>query len=353
MKSTAPLLALVGGFLGAGKTTLVLAAARRLSARGVRVAFVTNDQGDDLIDTAMARAADVPVEEVTGGCFCCRLSDLLRATDALASARPDVIFAEPVGSCIDLSATIVHPLLADHPGRFHIAPLTVLVDPGRALSLRAASDEADLAYLFRRQIEEADIVCYTKSDLGMAGPALPDHVALSLSAHTGAGIDAWLDRVCDVHALAGARFLDVDYERYAAAEAALGWLNWQVRIELATPLSPLQVVGPIVERLDEGLTAAGAPIVHVKVLDQTATGHVRVSLCANGVEPTVDGRLDASPTRSHQVLVNARAHTDPRTLASVVDASLAPLASGIVSSRGSAFAPSPPKPERRITRGSR
>jgi hypothetical protein len=80
---------------------------------------------------------------------------------------------------------------------------------------------------------------------------------------------------------------------------------------------------------------------------------VRASLCANGVEPTVDGRLDASPTRLHRILINARAHTDPRTLASVVDASLAPLAPGIVSSRGSAFAPPPPKPERRIARGAR
>lgn len=346
----APILALVGGFLGAGKTTLVLAAARRLAARGVRVAFVTNDQGGDLVDTAIARATDVPVEEVTGGCFCCRLSDLLHAASRLEAARPDVIFAEPVGSCIDLAATIVHPLLADHPGRFHLAPLTVLVDPSRAIALEATNEEPDLAYLFRNQIEEADIVCYTKRDCGVSGPPLAEHVALSLSARTGEGVDAWLDRVLDVHALVGTRGLDVDYQRYAAAEAALGWLNWQVRVELDVAASPVQVVGPVVDRLDEGLTAAGAPIVHVKVLDQTPSGHVRVSLCANGVAPVADGRLDAAPARLHHILINARARTDPETLARVVAASLAPLAPGIVSSRGDAFAPSAPRPERRLPR---
>jgi len=345
---TAPTLALVGGFLGAGKTTLILAAARRLTARGVRVAVVTNDQSEDLVDTSLARHAELAVEEVTGGCFCCRLSDLLRATDTLAAIRPDLIFAEPVGSCIDLSATIVHPLLADHPGRFRIAPLTVLVDPARAQALAAPDGDPDLRYLFEHQIEEADIVCYTKSDCGIAGPPLSDHVPLSISARTGDGVDAWIDRMLDEHAISGTRGLEVDYRRYAAAEAALGWLNWQVRLDLDRPASPLEIVGPLVDRLDEALTSAGAVIVHVKVLDQTSTGFVRVSLCANGAEPVADGRLDASPSLRHHLLINARARTDPETLAQVVHHCLAPLAGAVVSSRGRAFAPPPPKPQRRI-----
>ena len=93
--------------LGAGKTSLIVAAARRLVEQGRRVGVVTNDQGSGLVDTALVRAAHVPVAEVPGGCFCCRLSDLLRACDALAAERPEVIFAEPVGSCVDLAATVL------------------------------------------------------------------------------------------------------------------------------------------------------------------------------------------------------------------------------------------------------
>ena len=76
-------LILVGGFLGAGKTTLLLAAGKELRARGLRVGLVTNDQGDQLVDTALATQARLPVVEVAGGCFCCRLPDLLSSLDTL------------------------------------------------------------------------------------------------------------------------------------------------------------------------------------------------------------------------------------------------------------------------------
>jgi len=126
-----PVLAIVGGMLGAGKTSLILEAARRIRTRGLRPAIVTNDQGSGLVDTALAEQAGVPAGEVAGGCFCCRLPDLLRATDALDAYHPDIVFAEPVGCCTDLTAKVLRPLLRDEPWRFRVAPLTVLVDPVR------------------------------------------------------------------------------------------------------------------------------------------------------------------------------------------------------------------------------
>jgi len=95
----------VGGFLGAGKTTLILAAARHLQQRGLNSAAILNDQGVDLVDTAYARASGLPASEVTGGCFCCRFSDFLAAADQLRSYAPDVIFAEPVGYLLSATRT--------------------------------------------------------------------------------------------------------------------------------------------------------------------------------------------------------------------------------------------------------
>ena len=135
-----PTLVIIGGLLGAGKTTLAIEAARRLTDAGRRVGIVTNDQGSGLVDTALARVAHVPVREVAGGCFCCRLSDLLRAADSLARLAPEVIFAEPVGSCLDLAATVLRPILRDEAARFRVAPLTVLVDPARAHQMVDAPD---------------------------------------------------------------------------------------------------------------------------------------------------------------------------------------------------------------------
>src|SRR4051812_48114935 len=95
-------LIIVGGFLGAGKTTLMLQAARLLTASGYRVGLVTNDQGANLVDTALVSQQHFPVTEVSGSCFCCAFPDLLWALRQLhEQIQPDVVLAEPVGSCTD------------------------------------------------------------------------------------------------------------------------------------------------------------------------------------------------------------------------------------------------------------
>ena len=71
----------VGGFLGSGKTSLILAAARLLEQRGMRCAVILNDQGKELVDTRHAEAQGVLAREVTGGCFCCRFSDLMQGIE--------------------------------------------------------------------------------------------------------------------------------------------------------------------------------------------------------------------------------------------------------------------------------
>jgi hypothetical protein len=342
-----PTFVVVGGMLGAGKTSLIVAAARRLVEQGRRVGVVTNDQGSELVDTALVRTAHVPVAEVSGGCFCCRLSDLLRACDALALERPEVIFAEPVGSCVDLAATVLRPLLRDEAQRFHIAPLTVLVDPARAIELTGPQADADVAYLFRHQLDEADIVCFTKADAGVAQPALDGVAGHVISAKTGQGVDAWLDHVLAPSPSAGSGLIAVDDARYAEAEAALAWLNWRARVDLDSPQSPAVLVGALTERLETSLDAAGQSIMHVKVLDRTPTGYVRASVCAPGAEPVVEGTLDASPASRHDLMINARAIGDPAQLSRLVAQSLESLALRVEVTSREAFRPSPPKPERR------
>jgi hypothetical protein len=337
---------IVGGLLGAGKTTLAIEAARRLTSAGRRVGIVTNDQGSGLVDTALARVARVEVREVAGGCFCCRLSDLLHATDSLARHAPEVIFAEPVGSCLDLAATVLRPILRDEAARFRVAPLTVLVDPARARQVADAPD-TDLAYLFRHQLEEADIVCYSKADRAVTPPQVPGVAGHSVSAHTGEGIGEWLELVLGHERPTGQSLISVDYQRYADAEAALAWLNWQVRVELAVAQSPAVVVGALTERLEHSITEAGMQIVHLKVLDQAPTGYVRASICAPGEDPVPDGALDASPATRHDLIINARAIGDPSRLSRAVADCLEILGGHVDLMAREAFRPSPPTPERR------
>ncbi|MEM8734459.1 MAG: GTP-binding protein, partial [Planctomycetota bacterium] len=102
----APRFILIGGFLGAGKSTTVGRLARTYTEQGKRVAIVTNDQTNDLVDTHSLRNQGFDVGEVAGACFCCSFNELTDAVEKLsAGERPDVIIAEPVGSCTDLVAT--------------------------------------------------------------------------------------------------------------------------------------------------------------------------------------------------------------------------------------------------------
>jgi hypothetical protein len=283
--------AVVGGFLGAGKTTLILKAAKILAARGLRVAVVMNDQGDDLVDSELARQSGVSTDQVSGGCFCCRFPDLVTALGRLNEHGADVIFAEAVGSCTDVVATTVLPLLRDYSSQYRIAPLTVLV--------HERPSGADLEFLFDHQVAEADLV-------------------IGRDVH----VDAWLDDLLREGVAVGTKPIQVDYARYAEAEAALGWLNARATIRTQPALSPAMVVGPLMEALDEALSAAGIGIVHLKVMDQCESGYLKVALTANRAEPGVTGMLDASPAAEHDLLVNLRALGAPEELRAIVERAL-------------------------------
>jgi hypothetical protein len=345
-----PWVIVVGGFLGAGKTTLLLAAARELERRGMRCAVVLNDQGDDLVDSQFASLHDVAGGEVTGGCFCCRFSELISVMDELRSHAPDVIFAEPVGSCTDISATTLQPL-REYSERYQLAPYTVLVDPQRGWQLLQQDADADMRFLFAKQLEEADLICFTKADEQPDYPYLElagGRPVRQLSAKTGDGVAAWLDEMLSGALHAGSRILDIDYERYAAAEAALAWLNLRVDLQPASPMPPACLLGPLLERLDRELTESGIVIVHLKAMMQGPTGYIKAAICGNGQEPRLEGNLTASATQQLTLLLNLRAVGDAEDVQSIVTACLENVNATLGELQISCFHPAPPKPERRI-----
>jgi len=305
-----PIIAVVGGFLGAGKTTLILTAARLLEQRGMRAAVILNDQGDDLVDTHYAAALGMDCDQVTGGCFCCRFPDLVDAADRLLAFQPDIIFAEAVGSCIDIVATTLLPLLRDHGDRFQISPLTVVLHP------RGSFDDPDLDFLHRNQLAEADIL-YVR----------------------GESVQWWLDRLLSGDIPAGARGLDIDYARYAEAEAALAWLNLRVTAHASPPISAPMLIGPLLDRLEPQIR-----IVHLKLFMQSEAGHLKAALIGNGQDPIVEGALDASPSARHEILLNVRALNDPDALRATVEREFAALPVQLEWQHVECFRPSPPVP---------
>jgi hypothetical protein len=343
-----PWLVPVGGFLGSGKTSLLLAAGQRLRARGVKVAILTNDQAAGLVDTATARNQDFDASEVAGACFCCAFTPFVDAASELAARGAEVILAEPVGSCTDIVATVLGPLRQDFSHLFRLAPFTVLVDAAQYGAFHAPEADPEVAWLYGRQIAEADLLAFSKCDLGESLPELPAP-ALRLSARSGLGVEAWVEEILSGRTAPGTRLLeDMDYGRYARAEALLAWLNASVVLRTKRPLSPAQLLGPLVEDLDGRLTRQGVQIVHLKTWVESSQAWLRVSMTRNGQEPAVEGDRLAGSARDYRLVVNLRAQGEPDALRSSVEQALRALPAEAAIERLDCFRPLPPKPERRV-----
>lgn len=323
----------LGGFLGAGKTTTMLAAAELLEAAGERVIVITNDQGVDLVDSQLAR--DVAVTghgEVTGGCFCCRFDDLVAVVRRLAEARrPTVVLAEAVGSCTDLQSTVVRPLRRLYGDDLRVSPLTVVVDPHRYRTVSRAFDtdaEPDLAYLYRHQLDEADIIAINKADLIGVETAgvlradirrrFPGARVVVYSAATGDGLAEmlalWERRNGDPFR----RPFPIDYDRYGAAEAELAWCNQTLSLTAPREFSLSQWVRAFLRTFSEACERADAIIGHVKLRVSSSAGAVKASLVDAGAEACHDEEADRL-ARHGEVTLNARVQTSPEVLGAIVD----------------------------------
>src|SRR6266851_4161120 len=270
---------MIGGFLGAGKTTCVARLAQQLTAGGLKIGLITNDQGTELVDTAMLRSRGFATEEIPGGCFCCRFNSLVDAANKLTEKnRPDVFIAEPVGSCTDLVATVTYPLRRMYGGDFAIAPLSVLVDPVRAQRVFGLAEGGKFSekvlYIYRKQLEEADLIVINKRELLDAAPLaqltarlsaeFPKAEILAVSARNGAGLDEWFARIASAEQ-PGGEAMAVDYKIYADGEALLGWLNCTVALEAPAAFDGNAVLESLARRIQESLNAEKAEVAHLKM----------------------------------------------------------------------------------------
>jgi G3E family GTPase len=322
---------MIGGFLGAGKTTTLARLARFYLNRGQKIGLVTNDQAQDLVDTTSLRAQGLPVEEVPGACFCCRFDDLVRKVEELdAKQKPDVILAEPVGSCTDLVATVVQPLKDLYGNRFEVAPYPVLFKPSHGLRILKSETNAGFspkaAYIFRKQLEEADAIVLNRIDeldtaalaelTDLVHTAYPGTPLLRLSAKTGQGFEA-LTELLDQRGNFGRKVLDIDYDVYAEGEAELGWLNSSIRITADKPMSVDAFLLDLIHRLQNVLNQLGGEVAHLKAiaLSDASFGVANLVSSASRTELSLPSRCEA---KGFDLIVNARVALDPDRIAQQV-----------------------------------
>ncbi|MBP5388389.1 MAG: cobalamin synthesis protein P47K [Prevotella sp.] len=316
---------LVGGFLGSGKTTLIWKVAGRLMASGKHVGLVTNDQAPELVDSELLRRQQLSVSEVAGSCFCCNFNGFTEVVKTVRDeAKADIVMAEPVGSCADLSATILQPLKKYWNTELEVSPLTVLADPSRLESILHSGKgglHEDAAYIFRKQLEEADIIVITKTDTltpehlaqlkSDTKNAFPKSCVMSVCALSGEGIDEWLEEVT-TKTEAGTRLLDIDYDRYANGEAVLGWLNGTISLSSPQPEEWDGFLNTLMLQLNGAFEREALPVGHVKVIAENGKQYSIGNI--TGADRKLTLREGAGKSTNLRLIINARVECSPEHL---------------------------------------
>ncbi len=165
-------LLLVTGFLGSGKTTLILSLARAAHESGRRAAIIVNEIGEIGIDNQLMRQLDLDVWELFNGCICCTLTaDLVTTLQKLdADYAPDLVIVEPSGAADPRSLLNALPYYRGRP--LEGTRWITVLDP---LRLRMLLDV--LEPLITAGIRQADYLLISKADL-----ASPEEIAAAATA---------------------------------------------------------------------------------------------------------------------------------------------------------------------------
>lgn len=153
---------ILGGYLGAGKTTLVNRLLR--AANGRRIAVLVNDFGDIGIDADLIEAREGDVINLAGGCVCCSFgSDLMAALLRLRerSSLLDHVLIETSG--VALPATV-----ASTVGLVEGLRVDAIVLLADASVIRQQASDRYVGETVLRQLQQADLLVLNKLDLVQA-----------------------------------------------------------------------------------------------------------------------------------------------------------------------------------------
>ncbi|MBL8340006.1 MAG: GTP-binding protein [Rubrivivax sp.] len=314
----------IGGYLGAGKTTLVNHVLREEAARpaGRRIAVLVNDFGEISIDADLIQGADGEVLSLPGGCVCCSFGADLVGTLAHVLRRapaPQVVLIECSG--VGLPAAVARTA-ALVPG-LAVQGCVVVAD---AAAVRQQAADRYVGDTVHRQLHEADLLLLTRLDLLAAGEA--------------AAVQAWLRAVPMAGPCVPATHGEV------AAEVVLGveWAQREVavgdavdaadlafaaekpsRTTVGQPLSPRPLAGrapaaaaqrfiaqtrrfaqPVdVQALGDELLAAGALRAKGVLLDERSGQWLELQLAGRRLSVAAWSRADA-PAQGRLVSIHLR-----------------------------------------------
>lgn len=184
---------ILGGFLGSGKTSLLMKLTSMYIDKGQRVTLLVNESGDVGVDGTTLKREGYDVVEMPNGCICCTLSTSLQdgIQHIVRDIDPDIIIIEPTGLALPHKVKeIVSMVLTDQEEIIIIG----VVDVQRFEDLIKKKED-----FFKKQVQGSDFILINKSDLTTSEKMkevsdwislrFPDKEILSISIKTGENLN--------------------------------------------------------------------------------------------------------------------------------------------------------------------
>jgi G3E family GTPase len=344
---------LLSGFLGSGKTTAMQYASRTLLQQGIKTGVITNDQGIKLVDGGFFEHLNIPNRQVMNGCFSCNYNDLDASIESLIQTNgTEIIFAESVGSCTDIVATVLKPLLRFRPAEQ--VTVSVFADV-RLLQMMfrngASLFDETVNYIYFKQLEEAGIIVVNKIDLinkeelaeikNQMEQKYAEKILLYQNSLDEDSIRQWLNTINDYQHSGTLQSLNIDYDIYAAGEASLAWLDEELEI-FSPDNAAMQHVQDLMNAIFEKINEQHIAIGHLKFLINHET---KISFTSS---TQARANIKLEPSTLAFLLINLRAQTAPKIIVQIIKEAIeeieAQCGCRIIADSQSAFQPGYPRP---------
>ena len=328
------------GFLGAGKTTSMIAFAREIKRRGLgNPAIIANDLGaGNIVDAEFCAAAGVMTLPVSGGCICYQHENLVGKIHQLEAAGADIIFSDIPGCGIGARDHVYMELEEKEQGEFHLMRFTCIVDPERIRMIMPEQADINLPeemkFLLDAQMAEADLIVLNKTDTISEAEAqricefitdiYPKTPVMTMSAMKGTGVGEVADYLLENRSVAEHREIGYESQAFIDAENRLSWFNTRVYMQQREDrnLDFNIVIGDIFEGIREGLKKHDSNVPHLKMFaadsEEELTDFFKASMTGVDYDVEYDRRLQRRYS-ALSLIINARCAADPVVMADIVD----------------------------------
>ncbi len=319
----------IAGFLGSGKTSLLLAIAKAVSDSGRKLAIIENEVGDVGVDDIFLAGEGLPVKEIYSGCICCSLRGDLIATllEIEREFAPDIVILEPSGVA---SARQVLSALQGYGGEIDRKHVAVIIDAERFSKLEKLNIP-----IITDGIHAADIIVVNKLDLvspeeleevsGKIRSIRPEINIINVSAAQNDNVELLVKEFMAVP----------DSEK--KPDKVLPFMPSRGGLEPVPyahnfALSNLShgdvgtVLANIVQGIGHDVINAGCEVIgHIKAVAKTANGgYLMASATSSGQRPHLKGRLPSGQIDELKVALNVIVYgIEKDTIAEIVEIRIA------------------------------